>query len=150
MDKEKLLKRFVTKYVIGQTLTSSFIFLWVFAHENGLISEQKFFRYGFIILIGAIIFGTIDYILFNKKNKKERLAVMPLIISIHDTEEKLKKQKTILYVLYFTFFVGGLTFRHISVVFIAMFAVSPCFSFMANLVNDKIKYLENKPEGLNF
>ena len=150
MDKEKLLKKFIAKYVIGQTLTSALIFIWVFAHENGLISQQKFFRYGFIILAGAVIFATIDYILFKDKNKKERLAVMPLIISIHDTEEKLKKQKTILYVLYFTFFVGGLTFRQISVVFIAMFAVSPCFSFMANLVNDKIKYLKNKPEGLNF
>ena len=150
MDKKKLLKKFIAKYVIGQTLASSLIFLWIFVYENGLISQRKFFRYGFIILAGAVIFATIDYILFKEKNKKERLAVMPLIISIHDTEEKLKRQKTILYVLYFTFFVGGLTFRQISVVFIAMFAVSPCFSFMANLVNDKIKYIKNKPDGLDF
>ena len=150
MDKEKLLKKFIAKYVIGQTLTSAFIFLWIFAHEYSYINKDRFIKSGLIILLGAIVFGTIDYVLFSKKNKKERLAVMPLIISIHDTEEKLKKQKTILYVLYFTFFVGGLTFRHVSVVFIAMFAVSPCFSFMANLVNDKIKYLENKPEGMNF
>ena len=150
MLEKKLLKKFIAKYVIGQTLASSLIFLWIFVYENGLISQRKFFRYGFIILAGAVIFATIDYILFKEKNKKERLAVMPLIISIHDTEEKLKRQKTILYVLYFTFFVGGLTFRQISVVFIAMFAVSPCFSFMANLVNDKIKYIKNKPDGLDF
>ena len=150
MNKEKLLKKFIAKYVIGQTLASAFIFLWIFAYENGLISQQKFFRYGFIILAGAVIFATIDYILFKEKNKKERLAVMPLIISIHDTEEKLKKQKTVLNVLYVIFFAVGLTFRHVSVILILMFAVAPCFSFMANLVNDKIKYLENKPEGLNF
>ena len=88
--------------------------------------------------------------IFKEKNKREKLAIMPLIISIHDTEEKFRKQKTVLYVLYFTFFVGGLTFRSVSVVFIIMFAASPCFNFMANLVNDKIKYLENKPEGMNF
>lgn len=150
MDKEKLLKKFITKFVIGQTLTSSFIFLWVYIYEYGFMDKEQFIKSGLIILAVAIVFGTIDYLLFNKKRKKERLAVMPLIISIHDTEEKLKKQKTILYVLYFIFFVGGLTFRSVSVVFIVMFAVSPCFNFMANLVNDKIKYLENKPEGLNF
>ena len=150
MDKEKLLKKFIAKFVIGQTLASALIFLWIFAHEYGYISKDQFIKSGLIIFAVAIVFGTIDYLLFNKKNKKERLAVMPLIISIHDTEEKLKKQKTVLNVLYFIFFVGGFTFRSVSVVFILMFAVSHCFSFMANLVNDKIKYLENKPEGMNF
>lgn len=150
MDKEKLLKKFIIKFVLGQTLASSFIFLWVYIYEYDFMDKEQFIKSGLIILAVAIVFGTIDYLLFNKKRKKERLAVMPLIISIHDTEEKLKKQKTILYVLYFIFFVGGLTFRSVSVVFIVMFAVSPCFNFMANLVNDKIKYLENKPEGLNF
>ena len=150
MDKEKLLKKFIAKYVIGQILASILIFLWIFARENGFIDKGQFIKYGLIILVGAIVFGTIDYVLFSKKNKKERLAIMPLIISIHDTEEKLKKQKTILYALYFIFFVVGLTFRDVSVIFIIMFAVSPCFNFMANLVNDKIKYIENKPEGLNF
>ena len=124
MDKEKLLKKFIAKFVIGQTLASSLIFLWMFAHEYGFIDMGQFIRYGLIILVVAIVFGTIDYILFNKKRKKERLAIMPLIISIHDTEEKLRKQKTVLYVLYFTFFVGGLTFRSVSVVFIVMFAAS--------------------------
>ena len=150
MDKEKMLKKFIAKFVIGQTLTSSFIFLWVFVHEYGFIDKGQFIKSGLVILAFAIAFGIIDYILFNKKRKKERLAIMPLIISIHDTEEKLKKQKTVLNVLYFVFFVIGLTFRDLSVIFIIMFAVSPCFSSMANLVNDKIKYLENKPEGLNF
>lgn len=150
MDKEKLLKKFIAKFVVGQTLASAFIFLWIFAHEYGYISKDQFIKSGLIILAVAIVFGTIDYLLFNKKRKKERLVVMPLIISIHDTKEKLKKQKTVLNVLYFIFFVGGLTFRSESVVFIVMFAISPCFNFMANLVNDKIKYLENKPEGMNF
>ena len=150
MDKEKLLKKFIAKFVVGQTLASAFIFLWIFSHEYGYISKDQFIKSGLIIFAVAIVFGTIDYVLFNKKRKKERLAVMPLIISIHDTEEKLKKQKTVLNVLYFIFFVIGLTFRDLSVIFIIMLAVSPCFSFMANLVNDKIKYLENKPEGMNF
>ena len=150
MDKEKLLKKFIAKFVIGQTLASSFIFLWVFVYEYGFIDKGKFIKSWLVILAFAIAFGIIDYILFNKKRKKERLAIMPLIISIHDTKEKLKKQKTVLNVLYFIFFVIGLTFRDLSVIFIIMLAVSPCFSFMANLVNDKIKYLENKPEGMNF
>ena len=150
MEKEKLLKKFIAKFVIGQTLASSLIFLWMFAREYGFIDKGQFIKSGLVILAFAIAFGIIDYILFKKKRKKERLAIMPLIISIHDTKEKLKKQKTVLNVLYFIFFVIGLTFRDLSVIFIIMFAVSPCFSFMANLVNDKIKYLENKPEGLNF
>ena len=150
MDKEKLLKKFIAKFVVGQTLASSLIFLWMFALEYGFIDMGQFIRYGLGILFFAVIFGIVDFVVFKEKNKKERLAIMPLIISIHDTKEKLKKQKTVLYVLYFVFFVGGLTFRTESVVFIVMFAVSPCFSFMANLVNDKIKYLENKPEGMNF
>ena len=150
MDKEKLLKKFIAKFVIGQTLASSLIFLWMFAHEYGFIDMGQFIRYGLGILFFAVIFGIVDFVVFKEKNKKERLAIMPLIISIHDTKEKLKKQKTVLYVLYFTFFMGGLTFRSVSVVFIVMFAISPCFNFMANLVNDKIKYLENKPEGMNF
>ena len=91
MDKEKLLKKFIAKFVVGQTLASAFIFLWIFAHEYGYISKDQFIKSGLIIFAVAIIFGTIDYLLFNKKRKKERLAVMPLIISIHDTEEKLKK-----------------------------------------------------------
>ena len=150
MDKEKLLKKFIAKFVVGQTLASTVIFLWIFAYEYGFIDKGQFRKYGLVILVVAIVFGTIDHMLFKEKNKKERLAIMPLIISVHDTEEKLKKQKTILDVLYFIFFVGGLTFRDTSAVFIFMFAVSPSFSFMANLVNDKIKYLENKPEGMNF
>ena len=150
MDKEKLLKKFIAKFVIGQTLASSLIFLWMFAHEYGFIDMGQFIRYGLGILFFAVIFVIVDFVVFKEKNKRERLAIMPLIISIHDTEEKLRKQKTVLYVLYFTFFVGGLTFRSVSVVFIVMFAISPCFNFMANLVNDKIKYLENKPEGMNF
>ena len=150
MDKEKLLKNFIAKFVVGQTLASALIFLWIFAHEYGFIDMGQFIRYGLGILFFAVIFGIVDFVVFEEKNKKERLAIMPLIISIHDTKEKLKKQKTVLYVLHFVFFVGGLTFRSESVVFIVMFAVSPCFSFMANLVNDKIKYLKNKPEGINF
>ena len=150
MDKEKLLKKFIAKFVIGQTLASSFIFLWVFSYENNLLNERQFYIIGFGIVAIGLILGFITQKLFNEKDKKEKLAIMPLIISIHDTKEKLKKQKTILNVLYFIFFVGGLTFRSESVVFIVMFAVSPCFNFMANLVNDKIKYLENKPEGMNF
>lgn len=150
MDKEKFLKKFITKFVIGQTLASSFIFLWVYIYEYGFMDKEQFIKSGLVILAFAIVFCIIDYILFNKKRKKERLAIMPLIISIHDTEEKLKKQRTALYVLYFIFFVIGLTFRELSIIFIIMFAASPCFSSMANLVNDKIKYLENKPEGMNF
>ena len=150
MDREKMLKKFIAKFVIGQTLASSFIFLWVYIYEYGFMDKEQFIKSGLVILAFAIVFCIIDYILFNKKRKKERLAIMPLIISIHDTEEKLKKQRTVLYVLYFIFFVIGLTFRDVSVIFIIMFAVSPCFNFMANLVNDKIKYIENKPDGLNF
>ena len=39
MDKEKLLKKFIAKFVVGQTLASAFIFLWIFAHEYGYIVE---------------------------------------------------------------------------------------------------------------
>ena len=150
MDKEKLLKRVTVKYILGNILTATILFLWVFSYENNLLNERQFYIIGFGIVAIGLILGFITQKLFNEKDKKEKLAIMPLIISIHDTEEKLKKQKTVLNVLYFIFFVGGFTFRSVSVVFILMFAVSHCFSFMANLVNDKIKYLENKPEGLNF
>ena len=75
MDKDKLLKKFITKFVIGQTLASSFIFLWVYIYEYGYINKDRFIKSGLIILVVAIVFGTIDYLLFNKKRKKERLAV---------------------------------------------------------------------------
>ena len=42
MDKEKLLKKFIAKFVVGQTLASAFIFLWIFAHEYGYISKDQF------------------------------------------------------------------------------------------------------------
>ena len=95
MDKEKLLKKFIAKFVIGQTLASALIFLWIFAYEYGFIDMGQFIRYGLGILFFAVIFGIVDFVVFKEKNKKERLAIMPLIISIHDTEEKLKKQKKV-------------------------------------------------------
>ena len=73
MDKEKLLKKFIAKFVVGQTLASAFIFLWIFAHEYGYISKDQFIKSGLIIFAVAIVFGTIDYLLFNKKNKKLRM-----------------------------------------------------------------------------
>ena len=73
---------------------------------------------------------------------------MPLIISIHDTEEKLKKQKTIFFVLYAVFFLVGLSYRSVSVIFIVMFSLAPFFNSMASLTKEKLEYIQNKPEGL--
>lgn len=150
MDKEKLLKRFTVKYILGNILTATILFIWIFSYENNLLNERQFYIIGFGIVAIGLILGFITQKLFNEKDKKEKLAIMPLIISIHDTVEKLTKQKRTLTVLYVIFFAVGFTFRGVSVIFIVMFATSHCLLFFANLIGDKIKYLENKPEGMNF
>lgn len=150
MDKEKLLKKLTIKYILGNILTSTILFIWIYATESNMLNEKQFYIIGFVIIVVCLVMGFITQKLFGEKNEKEKLAIMPLIISIHDTIEKLTKQKKMLTVLYVIFFAVGFTFRSVSVIFIVMFATSHCLLFFGNLVGEKIKYLENKPEGMNF
>ena len=150
MDKEKLLKKFIAKFVLGHIAFGSTIFIWLFSYEYGFIDFEQFYKYGLTIFCGCVILAIAYYVVFGKKEKKERLAIMPLIISIHDTTAKLKKHRIIFIVLYAVFFMAGFLFMDISVIFMLMFALAPVFNTLSSITGEKIKYIENKPEGLNF
>ena len=148
MDREKLLKKFIAKMVIGHIVVSSVIFIWLFSYECKFINYGQFCKYGLTLFCVTVLLAIVYHIVFGKKEKKEKLAIMPLIISIHDTEEKLKKQKIIFFVLYAVFFLVGLSYRSVSVIFIVMFSLAPFFNSMASLTKEKLEYIQNKPEGL--
>ena len=150
MDKEKLLKKFKLKFILGHIAISSIFFIWVYTVTYGIISEKQFFTYGLIAAVISLILGFIENKIFGEKRKREELAVMPMIISIHDTVESLKKQRTVYNILYVLSFGFGFGLRGASVVFILLCSISHLFSSFANLTTKKIKYIENKPEGLNF
>ena len=93
MDREKLLKKFIAKMVIGHIVVSSVIFIWLFSYECKFINYEQFCKYGLTLFCSSVLLAIVYHIVFGKREKKEILAIMPLIISIHDTEEKLKKQR---------------------------------------------------------
>ena len=148
MDKEKLLKKFIAKMVFGHIAVCSIIFVWIFSYDYGFIDFGQFCKYGLTLFCVTVLLAIVYYRVFGEKEKKEKLAIMPLIISIHDTEEKLKKQRIIFLVLYAVFFIIGFSYRSVSVVFIIMFSLAPFFNSMASLTKEKLEYIQNKPEGL--
>ena len=148
MDREKLLKKFIAKMVFGHIAVCSTIFVWIFSYDYGFIDFGQFCKYGLTLFCMSVLIAIVYYIVFGEKEKKEKLAIMPLIISIHDTEEKLKKQRIIFLVLYAVFFLVGLSYRSVSVIFIVMFSLAPFFNSMASLTKEKLEYIQNKPEGL--
>ena len=148
MDKEKLLKKFIAKMAFGHIAVCSIIFVWIFSYEYDFIDFGQFCKYGLTLFCVTVLFVIVHQVVFGEKEKKEKLAIMPLIISIHDTEEKLKKQRILFFVLYFISFLIGLSYKSDSVIFIIIFSLAPFFNSMASLTKEKIEYIQNKPEGL--
>lgn len=150
MDKEKLLKKFKMKIIIGYSFMCSAAFVWMYIFTVGIISPKQWFISGFVIAFLCLITGYIDTKINGEKNRKEELAVMPLIISIHDTVDGLKKQRASFSFIQAIMFGFGFGLRDVSVIFLIMAALSILFAGFTDITSKKIKYLENKPEGLNF
>ena len=150
MDKEKLLKKFIIKFVLEYTFMCSAVFVWMYAFTEGFISPQRWFVSGLVIAIVCIGLGMALARTYGKKRKKEMLAIMPMIISIHDTVDGLKKQKRMLTVLQALMLGFGFALRTVHSMFLVLAALSLMVVGFADITEHKIRYLENKPEGLNF
>lgn len=146
MDKEKLLKNFTIKFIAETVISCSVLFIWVYLFTYDILSAREWVISG---LVGIAICLTIGYIL-NKgdKDRREMLRIMPMIISIHDTPESLKAERRILDILYVLSFGFGFALRDISLIFVILWSLSFVFRRFSELTNEKIKYLENKPEGV--
>ena len=150
MDKEKLLKKFKMKIIIGYSFICSAAFVWMYIFTVGIINPKRWFTFGFVIVFLCLVVGYIDTKINGEKNRKEELAVMPLIISIHDTVDGLKKERAFFSIMQAVMFGFGFGLRDVSVIFLIMAALSILFAGFTDITSKKIKYLENKPEGMNF
>ena len=147
---EEKLNKFKRNFIIKQLCTGVFIFMWFYPLAFGLIDEKQWFTAGLIVL-GVIIAISLLTVKRTKEKQKETLRIMPMIISIKDTVESLKKERLIYNVIYVIMFACGLTFVRSNILRLPsciMLALSSLFMDFANLTTQKIKYLENKPEGL--
>jgi len=148
MDKEKLLKNFTIKFIAETVISCSVIFIWIFLFVYDIIDEKTWVASGIVLIATA---GAVSY--FNKKingkkNERQLRQVMPMIISIKDTPESLKKDKDRFFWLGVAAFSFGFAFRETSFIFIVIMSMSNMFRRLEYLTGEKIKYLKNKPEGL--
>ena len=143
MDKEKLLK----KWQIVTVSEWLFLTIWYFIVLYCIACKPEFAynlmnRSMWFVVLFVVAF------LFNKI-KPEKRRIMPMIISIHDTVEKLKKQRIILCIIAFLLcFISHSAIRSSNIILIAIGSTWIPVVFASNLVKDKIDYLKEKPEGL--
>lgn len=139
MDREKLLKRYIVAVALQAVSASSYWFLFLSRKELGIKSI-------YLIPLLALLFASSVYI------DKKSLPVMPLILSIHDTVEKFEKQNTVLYVIFFIWFVISfcLVWTHSNIVSNIVAGLIFLIPSFINVNNKRIDYLKSKPEGMNF
>lgn len=148
MDKEKLLKKYTIKMAAGQFFVCSILFVWMYTFVYDIIDRSLWIKIGIVMIVVSLILGWLDNKINGEKDKAELRSIMPLIISIKDTPESLEKERRILSAIDLGSFVIGFTFRDVSVIFIIIMALGPFFRTLARITEEKIKYLESKPEGL--
>ena len=147
---EERLNKFKRNFIIKQLCTGVFIFMWFYPLAFGLIDEKQWFTAGLIVL-GVIIAISLLTVKRTKEKQKETLRIMPLIISIKDTFESLKKERTTYYIIDFVMFIFGFIFFKSGILRLPAcisLALSCIFKEFQALTTQKIKYLENRPEGL--
>ena len=60
MDKEKLLKKFKMKIIIGYSFICSAAFVWMYIFTVGIINPKRWFTFGFVIVFLCLVVGYID------------------------------------------------------------------------------------------
>lgn len=148
MNKEKILKDFTIKFIAETVISCSVLFIWIFLFVYDIIDEKAWVISGIALIAAACAVSYFDKKINGKKNEKQLRRVMPMIISIKDTPESLKKDKDKLFWIGIASFSFGFAFRETSFIFIVLMAMSNMFRKLEYLTGEKIKYLENKPEGL--
>ena len=143
MDREKMLK----KWQIVTVSEWLFLTIWYFIVLY-CIAYKPEIVYNFVNYIMWFVFMCVVAFVF-QKIKPEQRRIMPMIISIHDTVEKLKKQRIILCIIAFLLcFISHSAIRSSNIILIAIGSTWISVVFASNLVKDKIDYLKEKPEGL--
>ena len=112
------------------------------------IAYKPELRYNFVnIFMWYVLLISLAFIL--RKIKPEKRRIMPMIISIHDTVEKLKKQRIILLIIGFILcYSTHLAVRRQNIIMMAIGSTWISVVLVANIVKDKIEYIKEKPEGL--
>ena len=143
MDREKLLK----KWQIVTIAEFMFIGIWYFiticyiAYKPELaFNFVNLFMWYVLLCVCAVVFWKI---------KPEKRRIMPMIISIHDTVEKLKKQRIVLCIISFILCCTSFTAtRNQNIILMAISSTWISVMLISNIIKDKIDYLKEKPEGL--
>ena len=139
MDKEKLLKKYILMFSRQTVCICAFWFLF-------LIKD--------IVSLDLLIIAPVPIIaaFISKWIDDNSRGVMPMIISIHDTVEKMNRQIAVLAaVIVVVLIISGIVIIYINSVagrFISSFIC--LFVNLIRLTQRKIEYIKNKPEGLNF
>lgn len=147
---EERLNKFKRNFIIKRIFESVLIFLWIYPLAFGIIDEKQWFKAGIAVIAVLLI----SNLLTRKKiqqRKEETLRIMPMIISIKDTVESLKKERTTYYIIDFVMFVFGFIFFKSGILRLPAcisLALSCMFKEFQALTTQKIKYLESRPEGL--
>ena len=143
MDREKMLKKWQILTIIEWLFLSIWYFITIYN-----IAYKPEVRYNFVnIFMWYVLFIVLAVIL--QKIKPEKRRIMPMIISIHDTVEKLKKQRIILLIIGFILcYLAHLAVRRQNIIMMAICSTWTSVVLVASIVKDKIEYIKEKPEGL--
>ena len=143
MDREKMLK----KWQILTIIECLFLSIWYFITIYNVAYKPELW-YNFVnIFMWYVLLIALAVIL--RKIKPEKRRIMPMIISIHDTVEKLKKQRIILLIIGFILcYSTHLAIRRQNIIMMAVSSTWVSVVLVASIVKDKIEYIKEKPEGL--
>ncbi len=143
MDREKLLK----KWQIVTIAEFMFLSIWYFVSLY-YIAYKPEVVYNFVNPFMWFVLLCVVYFIF-EKGKPEKRRIMPMIISILDTVEKLKKQRIILCIIAFILcFISHFAARNQNIILMAIGSTWLPVVLTSNIVKDKIAYIKEKPEGL--
>lgn len=145
MDREKMLKKWQVLTLCEWFVLTCwyFITLCLIAFKPAVVYNivNMFLWFCILCVVGFV---------FNKI-KPEKRRIMPMIISIHNTVDKLKIQRIILIVIGFILCFSChfvLNKEQTNIIMLAVSSLWLVFIQLANLVKDKIEYIKEKPEGL--
>ena len=144
MDREKLLK----KWKIITILEWIMLCCWDFI-TRCLVAFKPEFAYNFVNLFMWFVLLCILFIIF-EKIRPEKRKIMPMVISIHDTVDKLKKQRIYFLGIGTAIVVASTILQPLNknIFLMAIESLWAFFMCLSAFTKDKIDYLKEKPEGL--
>ena len=147
MVTEKELKNFILKESLSYAGASVLYFTMECLDYYKVFGDKSVFLWlCIIVLIALIVYSVVS----SNKTKARYRRFMPYLLKKTDTVEKLKSERTLYNILFFVLYCSGsvLELIFLPLVCSGISSVSFIFLCFSSLTTQKIRYLEEKPEGL--